>query len=447
MFKDKPNEHLVRTHGIVIVISLCWYIANFLLNMLLARYLNPARYGDISVVLQVLSFAVPFILLGTDYSIPRFIPKYVSSKKFDHVKGFRSWNKKLLKVTFTICYIIGFIAVTIALVLNHYNIHSIDKFHPAIYSFWLIPLFGYWSLESSIFDAFRRYIMSTSINLFFTIIFIILLVIAALIFKNLTVYHIMFVIGFACIFLIVMLALSIRSSLPKNYTSIHENTSDKKAWLKTSLNMMISSIVFSGLASIDIIMLEILGKNENDVGYLGAIFTVFGIFAIINASSSMLVMPNISIFTGSSEQRLQYLRQIMGIVQSIKLITSIVIFIILFFVGRHVLAFFGPLYPSVYWPLIAISIGHIIAMALGASQLILFYAGHEKEVVIISLVQIATVLILDSALIPFYDLYGAIIGLIAGQWVAAITSVILVKRHYGFTTMHWRFKPPEAPKD
>jgi O-antigen/teichoic acid export membrane protein len=440
MDKDAANEHISRTHLIVISIAITWYIANFLLTMLLTHFLSPNQYGNIAVVIQILNFAVPFILLGTDYSIPRFIPLYVKKKQFQHLKGYRQWNKRLLTISFIICYVVGLIAVTTALILDHYNIYSIDDYHPAIYSFWLIPLFAYWAIESSLFDAFRHYIMSTSVKLLFTLFFIAMLVIAMFIFKKLNVYYIMFIIGFCCIFLIIVLSISIRSSLPDHYTKIKPDFTHRKQWYNTSLKMMLSSIIFSGLASIDLIMLEILGYNEDAVGYLGVIIIVMGILTTIHTASSTLIMPNISLH---AKKNLDYLKQLMRIIQSIKVISSIVVLIILIFLGKKILSLFGTPYLAAYHPLILLSVGLVIIMATGSSQLFLFYSGQENTIAKISLIQLALVVILDCALIPFYDIYGAIIGLLVGQWLCSIICLIIVKRNFGFFACSWRFKAPD----
>ena len=442
MLQDVPNKQFQRTHLIVILITIAWYVANILLNKLLTQYLAPRAYGDVAVILQILTLAVPFILIGTDYSIPRFIPKYLHNNNVHLLKGFRIWNRRLLKISFITCYVVGFIAVIIALVLDHYNIHSIDHYHPAIFSFWLIPLFAYWALESSLFDAFRRYIMSTTTNLIFTVLFIIILAITTMVLKQLSIYHIMFIIGLACVALIIILTLIIKLSLPTCYKDIEPSFTDKSSWRRTSLKMMISSVILSGLASVDIIMLEVLGKQENEVGYLAIIFTIFSIFTLINMTSSQLIMPNISIHSESTTARFNYLRQLMQIIQGVKMLISIIILIIICFVGRVILHFFGIIYQRAYDPLLMLSIGYIITLVLGSGQLLLFYSGQEDITVKVNLIQIAIVLIIDSALIPFYGIYGAILGLLLGQWFCSITCLIIVKKRYNYLSLWWRFKPP-----
>lgn len=436
------NKNIQWTHLIVIMITIAWYAANILLNKLLTQYLEPKAYGDVAVILQILSLAVPFILIGTDYSIPRFIPKYLDNNKMQLLKGFRIWNKRLLKISFIICYGLGFIAVIIALILDHYNIHSIDQYHPAIFSFWLIPLFAFWALESSFFDAFRRYIMSTTANLIFTLLFIIILAITAMILKQLSIYHIMFIIGLACVALIVFLTITIKTTLPTRYQDLDPSFSDKSAWQRTSLRMMVSSVIISGLASVDIIMLEILGSQENEVGYLAIIFTIFSIFTLINMTSSQLIMPNISIHSESTSQRFNYLRQLMQIIQGVKMIISILILVAIIFVGRDILHFFGLIYEQAYDPLLFLSIGYVITLALGSGQLLLFYSGQEAITVKINIVQIAIVLIVDSVLIPFYGIYGAIAGLLLGQWFCSIACLIIIKQQHNYFALWWRFKPP-----
>lgn len=47
----------------------------------------------------------------------------------------------------------------------------------------------------------------------------------------------------------------------------------KKYWLRISNGLMISGVIFTGLSSLDLIILEIFGSNEAQVGIFAAVLT------------------------------------------------------------------------------------------------------------------------------------------------------------------------------
>lgn len=263
---------LFKTHSVVLGIIIVSYFASYGMNLFLSHLLKPSDYGTVSVVFQLLVFFAPFALVGTELSILRYIPKYLQEGKYDYAAGFIRWAFQTFCRTSLAILLLGSTLLTVSFILGDFHVKAIEKYSLIFDSFWIVPLFAFVTLQTSFLQALKRYFLSASFGGFTLTIAIVLVTMALIAFFDNTWignyqkrFSLILCIGIACLIVIVAQSFMIRRHLPKELFQATPRY-QQKVWLKTSYQMMSSTIVFASLSAIDIMMLSFLGKDQAQAG-------------------------------------------------------------------------------------------------------------------------------------------------------------------------------------
>jgi len=414
-------------HSPILLILLFAYFAIYFFNLVIATFLSPADYGDIAVIVQLLILFAPFVLAGTELAMMRFLPKYFEQNSGDKVHGFLKWNLKIFLITAFAILVIGSIIAILVLFTPFMGSKDLQEYHPIVFSFWLIPLFAYMILQSALLQTLKHYFIaavSKGAALYFLC--LVAVYIIGAVYGDLGVYPIIFTIGLSIFLIISLQFIALCISLPKRLASA-ESLVDKSRWGKTSFQMMLSSIILSGLQSIDIVMLELLYHKDSAVGHFAAILVLVGIMLVFGAGVNLIVNPQIS--TGVHPENIEKFQHTLSLTNIIKAVPITVIFILLIIYGKTLLGFFGHTYIQHYPQMLTLASGYIVWTFLMTATPILLYSGHQKLVVRISGAQLLSAIVLNFLLIPHYGIWGVTISLVVTMACASIVSTIMVHRY------------------
>lgn len=151
---------LFRKNFIILSITLCSYLANYGFNVYLASITTPQYYGNIVLVLQLLTFFVPVALFGSELSMVRYISKYLATEDLGRASGFLRWSIKVFIITSVIILLLGFSVVFGYEFLKDKGIFK-ASLHILLYSFWLIPLYASITYQSTFLQVLKHYYMSS----------------------------------------------------------------------------------------------------------------------------------------------------------------------------------------------------------------------------------------------------------------------------------------------
>ena len=414
--------NLFKTHSTVLILIICSYFATYGLNVFLARTLDPVGYGEISVVFQLLAFFSPFVLVGTELSILRFFPQYIEEKEYSLMAGFIRWSLKTFLLTSLVILIVGSILVCYSSILTDLKVMKIDKFSIFLYAFWLIPLFAFVVFLTNVLQSLKRYFLSASFGGFGLTLLIILVTTLLIAFFDSTwigIYQkrfsILLCIGIACIIVALAQIRMLKKHLPPKFFKIIPKY-NKKEWLVNSYQMMSSTIVFASLSAIDIMMLQILGKTESQVGHFAAIFVITSSVVVFSTAVDTIINPLIAPSL-KEEGSKSHLQAILHILNLFKVVPTIILSIIIIIFGVDLLEHFGKGFSDAYPALLVMLFGFVVGQFLNSSGPLLLYSGHQALSFKISLVQLLSILILDCIFIPLFQLNGAV-------WVLSISIVL-----------------------
>lgn len=404
---DESIAFLIKNNASVLIILIFAYAVNYFLNLFLAHHLSAESYGDIAVILKLLYFFIPFALLGTDEAGLRFLPEYFRNKEWKKIKGYLQWSHKIILYILILINVINILVFFIILGLEFFNILSWREVHPFFYSIWIIPFFSYVYLQSTYLQVLKKFTLASSImEIGFPFLLIIILIGFLGFFEKLDVYHVILSMGMACLFLIAIQIVMLVRISPVDLKT-YKPQKLKKSWWPASSAMLKGAVLDAGLGAIDIVMLEIFGVDDAQVGEFAAITTITYFLVLFQEAADLIVTPLINVY----KNNLHKLQSILNIGNIAKTIPSLIVYLIIIFYGKTLLYFFGEFYVRAYIPLIILATSRLIETLLGFSGLLLFYTKYINHYIKISTIQFVTLIIFYITLIPIYDMFGTVISM------------------------------------
>ncbi len=204
----------------------------------------------------------------------------------------------------------------------------------------------------------------------------------------------------------------------------------RKEWLHSVVPLMLVSSIQILNTNADILMLGLIGTDEQVGAYKVAaqlgLISAFGIQSI-----QMGIMPMVARLYHSGDffqiQRFAALGSIAA--------ASFTLFclIMYYYNGDWILIrVFGLDYASAYLPLLVLVFGYTISAALGPAATVLMMVGKEKVAVSGVLVSLFINIILNLILIPTYGMLGAAYATLVGMVCSKLYMTIALQKQLGF---------------
>jgi len=383
-------------------------VANFVVQILIVRYLSKSDYGAFAYVLSLITLGSSLTVFGFEKTVTRFIPMY--QERGEYQKAFGS----ILMMVSTV-FSLGLFLVLLVFGLRGWIADSFVS-DPLAFQLLLLLIFltpiqaldsllvgmlAVFSNPSSIF--FRRYILGPSLRL---------LVVLLLIFFHKDVYFLsMGFIAAGAVGISIYYGILVRD-LRKQELWKHFNIQNIQFPIREifgfSIPFFISSFVFMARTQLVIVLLEYF-RSTLDVAAYRAVQPVADLNTTVIQSFGLLFMPTMARMHARKDQE--------GIDnlywQSAVWITviSFPIFLLTFSLAQPLtVLLFGERYAQSGSIMAVLALGYYFNAALGFNADTLRIHGKLRYTVLIDVVSLLIGLGLNLLLIPRYGAIGAAIG-------------------------------------
>ena len=412
-------------------------VANFVVQVLIVRYLSKSDYGAFAYALSLISLGSSLIVFGFDKTVTRFVPMYQERGEYPKMLG------AIVMMVSTVCSL-GFFLVLLVFGLRGW---IVDSFVSDPLAFQLLLLLSFlapiqaldsllvgmlavFSKPSSIF--FRRYILGPSLRL---------LVVLLLIFFQRDVYFLSagFItagaMGIAIYYGILMRDLR-KQELWKHF-NVQKITFPIKEIFGFSIPLFTSSFVFMVRTHLVIVLLEYF-RSSLDVAAFRAVQPVADLNTIIIQSFGLLFMPTMArLYARKDQAGIDHLYW-----QSAVWITviSFPIFLLTFSLAQPLtVLLFGERYAQSGWIMAVLAFGYYFNAALGFNADTLRIYGKLRYTVIVDFVATFISIGLSMILIPLYGAIGAAIGTCGTLVLYNILNQIGLKLATTIDLFAWRY--------
>jgi O-antigen/teichoic acid export membrane protein len=411
--------------------------ANFIVQLLIVRYLSKSDYGAFAYAVSIISLGSSLAVFGLDKTVPRFLPIY--QEKGEHHKVFGS----ILMMVSTV-FSLGFFLVLLVFGLRGWITESLVN-DPLAVNLLLLLIFltpiqaldsllvgmlAVFSKPSSIF--FRRYILGPSLRLS--------VVLLLILFRS-NVYFLS--IGFIAagalgIFIYYgILVRDLRQQEVWQHFNLHKIKFPIKEIFGFSIPLFTSSFVFMVRSHLVVVLLEYF-RSTLDVAAFRAVQPVSDLNTTVIQSFALLFMPTMARMYASNDQTgidHLYWQSAVWIA-----VISFPIFLLTFSLAEPLtLLLFGERYAQSGWIMAVLAFGYYFNAALGFNADTLRIHGRLRYTVIIDFVATFISIGLCVILIPRYGAIGAAIGTCGTLVLYNILNHIGLKFATRINLFAWRY--------
>ncbi len=414
------------------IIAFIYHIANvglmFIFHILLARILGANEYGTYVFAISVSVFLTIPAKLGFQTSVLRFIPEYISQKKWSSLYG-------LLRGS----WFLSFIAGLIISILSSFIIIlflDVSKYLPLFVAIWLIPFTVILNLQSSMAKAIRK--MNTIFLPGILQPILISLLAFLVILKNykLTSEIILFL-TMGVLFVLVSIQLSYIITHYKKIFLFAKPEYKLNYWLKVSIPLLLISSFQVILNRTDVVMIGFFFESQNVGLYNVASRTSSLVSFVLIAVNAVAIPIYSSLFVKNDLIELQ--KFVTKVAKGI-FWPSLIISIMLLILSNFILSLFGAEFVSAKVALIILLLGHIINAIAGPVGSILNMTGYQNQSMKVYGISAISNIILNLILIPLYGIIGAAIATTITTILWNIWLYYLVVKHLNIIPSFIRVK-------
>lgn len=408
LFTNSVKSFLIKTSGIGI---------GFLLQIYLARVLEIDSYGIYVYILAWLSILSLISRMGLDQASKKFIPKYVSQKKFSNLTGFLRFS--ILRVNLVSLFLGGLILIYVGFCVKALTYEEQISFFLSSFLLLLIS-------QSTLISSFIESLKKISFPLFLThiirpLLIILGLFIASKIFKIEAFTALYANIVSTALVLTLMIFYLYRSLSVKTEVVIKKDLN----WTKVALPLLLTSGIHLLMTQTDIILLGLLLDKGSAGVYASASkitqLAVFGLTAV-----NVVVSPLISELY--SKNKIRKLQEVTSSAAMITTAFTIPIVVILAVFSNELLFLFGKEFVEGNSALKILLIGQTVNSFTGSVAFLMTMTNYHNQSFYILLTASLFNITLNFILIPFWGMEGAAISTAVTTIFWNITMYIYMKK-------------------
>ncbi|HJO93903.1 MAG TPA: amino acid permease [Victivallales bacterium] len=432
---DHSNNSRSKVALTLIILGISAYFVNYVLNVLIARHINASQYGNLAVFLRTVVIVSLLLLLGTNNSVNKYLPKFFINNDRDNIKKFVHWNWFVIRKTFTIYIFALFILYLIMGILNFLGIKSFFSYPYVFYYLAVAPF-------ASLTVLFSSYILSNKWPMLFfffrkiAVAFIMLALMGGgVLFYNVRIN--LYSIGvfiFTSYFLVILLELIFINKIYREHKfqfivnsmkEIVHGAKDKSKWLSDSFKMIGSQLILNLIWAIDFFILETMHSYDNDVGYYAAILVITNVLLITPSAITTFLIPKITHYV--EEKKYKELQVNINLINLLNISILAVLLILLLIFSKFLLLIFGKGYDSAEIPFIILCFTYFLAAVFIPTGKILSFldTGIQFKINIIELI---IVIILGVIFTLMWGLTGIALSVFISISTKSILAYINVKR-------------------
>jgi O-antigen/teichoic acid export membrane protein len=406
------------------------------LQVLLAQWLGASEYGIFAYAWVWMTILGYLATLGMNASVVRFIPDYLSRKRWWRVKGLVYRSRRIVLFA-----ALGFTAIGVLGVFLARELIPAYYIHPLYIAFSCVPLFALTNLYEGMARSFGW------VNLAYIPTYIVrpavfVAAMAVLFYSgvalNGTIALILALISFVLILFGQTLLFGrylpakVQTARP-TYHSLH--------WLRGSFPFMLILTFQIILTNTDMIMLGGFVEPDQVAIYFASVRTANLVLFVSFAVSALAVPKFAALHANGEKAELQ--RLVTGIVQWI-FWPSLVLVIVLLIFGRPILSLFGPVFSDGYFVLALLMLAHLVRAATGPIDHLLNMTGNQGATAWALACSGIINIFLNALLIPYFGFIGAAIATTVSIVISTVWLLILVKYRLGINAWIFSRSKPVA---
>lgn len=412
---------------LAIVITALGTLGDFGVQVLLAQSVSVAWYGDYSIAFAALMLGGIVAILGSDRTCMRFLPTYIEKGDAARISGFC-----LLYAGLALGVALAIVAIVAAVhyVLDTEGISFFDtrKGHPVLFAVWLIPFYAIYRLTPGVLSAAQRPLYAT----FNTRLGVPAVTAAAIVLIPLFGYKITpeaMLAAFALSYLLVSAA-SV-ALLPQDVSVwCRHRIYHPRLWLGISLPIMAGAFVWKLNGYSGTLMLEVIGKNEAQVGLFSAATNAGALALIPLAALTATILPRLGPIAQGAENHEKRQALYGRATRQLTLFTLIVAVPILLF-REQVLGLFGSDYKTAGMVLAIVATTFLVTGAIGIATPFLQFCGFEKLILGVTVGSTLLDVVLCTFLVPRFEATGAATSFLIRGFLADGIAVYVLWRYQG----------------
>lgn len=427
--KDESFRYLVRASFFSFIIRIVGLGTGFLVTVITSRFYGADALGIVSICIAILSFASVIGKLGMDIALMRYIAEFFSQEKFAaikhvYIKSFRFIVPVCLVITVLLYFLSPLIATS---VFNKPHLSGLLK----INSLFVLPLVVLLVNGESIRGLHRirayTFLQTSAVSILATILLII----------SLAFYSDGRYIPVSIQFISITLAAIISMILFFNFSGWAKHGSDavigSRKLIRTSSPMFITTIMQLVMTWGGTLIMAAY-YSESQVGVYNAIVRISTFTNISILAINSIASPRIAAAFGSG--KMDELKKLSMEATQLIFISSVVVFLPLFFFPHLVLSVFGKDFAGNEFSLELLLAGQLFVSFSGLASQVLNMADREKNLRNNAVIAAVFNIVACFMLIPPYGILGACIAQVIGMVVWNLLCIYSVKRKFGFFTFY-----------
>ncbi|WP_049794578.1 lipopolysaccharide biosynthesis protein [Methylomonas methanica] len=388
-------------------------------NVFLAKHLSINAFDDFNVAVSVVTLLSTFATLGLEKYALRLVALYMERGNWSRLRGFWQFSwRTILLFSFVL---MGVTNVGLTVVLAWHNAES----HTATLLYVLfLPAIALCLYLTELITVYGAQILALVLyRLVLPSVFFLLIIGLNKAQGTLTVETVMICFGSAwCLTLLMMLSAA-HLTRPKKLKPVKADYQGKRWWLKSSLPLLLSSLLMTLLMTAGPILLAIRYPSPATVAIYAIAMKSSGFLALLGTSTNRYYLPMLMVLVERRDQA--------GINELLNKRTVFVAGFITVFLcligawGSQILELFGPTFSKGYWTLLISSVGTAFMTLFSDSLYYLQFMSRNR--LVIGLLSLAAIGMLTLG----YSL-GAIYGATGMAIAYALPTMTL------FSVLKWQ---------
>ncbi|MCZ6772523.1 MAG: flippase [Proteobacteria bacterium] len=401
--QDNPAQNQFSKTSIgVLIAKASGLLTAFLVQIPLTRALGAESYGVYVFVLSWVAIASIIAGLGMDTTLVRYLPTYITEKKWGQLKGIVTFG---FGGVLTACVLLTIIVYGTGLAFDARDL-SFFAFVPVGAA--LLFVLAISQLVKATLRGLQRVLLTEILE---SIIRPLLLLAIFLLFfygfSAIDAHLVMWANVLATLAVLTFLSLHLWRRLPAPVKGAQPDFSEWPEWIGLALPMILMAGISLLLNRTDIIMLGIIaGPAEAGIYAIGSRFAELATLGLVAVNT--VLAPRISeLFHSKQPEQLQNLLKAAA---WFNLVFTVCVAVLLTVLGSFLLALFGEGFSGAYIPMLILLGGQMINALAGSVGYLMILTGRQNEAATVMFF----VLILNIAgnflLIPIYGMNGAAIA-------------------------------------
>lgn len=428
---------------ISIFVVIAGSIISFVTNQRIAQLIGSEAFGDYYVSVSALILLGSISLLGLDFIVSRQLPLHLEKNKYKTGAQFVLRLVNYLKPLMLSIFVCGVILLPILMFSGKEfkTLRIFEQAHPFFYFIWAVPLVaGYGYLMKVLYSTRLKLLGIVVSKLMFPVVqFALFFALARNIPHHFAAKFLLAPIlatAFLALIMGVILFVFFRSRMKTEplFAPIVPAKNDVGKLIPAGLMLLISTFIISQNGSLIVIIMDIVARNQNEVGHLSVCFSCFNVFFYTIFTALIgIVLPKFAVFMAKKDQLgLQRFLTRMNLMAGV--LASFMVAVICYF-AKEIVAGFGADFAGNQQVIEMLRVGAVSILPVFFTYYTYCCLASKKEnaavTLKLSLFFIGFIIALSIPLVYFFNGPGGMASFIAAEIVYNTACALVLFRRTG----------------